>query len=71
MGRARRRTDRDELEISIGPHSAREGWAVLRVTFPKLPEHQDRIDRALRVLYGALDEERETVREREAVECRN
>ena len=41
------------------------------MTFPKLPEHQDRIDRALRVLYGALDEERETVRELEAVECRN
>lgn len=42
------------VEVAIGPHSSRQGWCVLRVTFTQEPEHQARISRALDVLMAPV-----------------
>ena len=48
-----------DVEVSIGPHPARRGWRVLRVSFAQEPEHQSRIARALDALIApAIREER-------------
>jgi hypothetical protein len=55
-----------EIELSIGPHTARPGWRVLRVSFATCSLHERRIARALDALFapapdddglsGSLDE---------------
>ena len=55
MGRSPVRHGRD-LEFSIGPHPAREGWRVLRVSYARAPEHERRVARALDALVAPLAE---------------
>lgn len=49
----RRQTSPDEIEVAIGPHAARAGWSVLRVTYPRRPEHEAKIARAVEALFAA------------------
>ena len=39
-------------EIAVGPHPAREGWRVLRVSYPASYEHLLKIGDAIGVLLG-------------------
>ena len=42
--------DRQDVEFSVGPHPARPGWRVLRVSYAPRAEHEQRIARALAAL---------------------
>jgi hypothetical protein len=39
------------IDVAIGPHPARSGWSVLRITFAQTPDHSHRIARALAALF--------------------
>ena len=52
-----RRTSPEEIEIAIGPHAARAGWSVLRVTYPRRPEHEAKVARAVEALFAAQGSE--------------
>ena len=41
----------DDIEIAIGPHSARRNWSVLRVTYQRKPDHEQRVSRAVSALF--------------------
>ena len=47
--RPARQSDSD-IELSYGPHPARPGWRVLRVSYPMQPEPETRVAKALEVL---------------------
>ncbi len=41
-----------QIEVQIGPHSARPNWRVMRVTYIVGPEHDARVTAALDALFG-------------------
>ena len=56
-----RRPSPSEIELSVGPHPARPGWRVLRVSYVSTPEHNARVVAALDVLFGGQRVEQEPV----------
>jgi hypothetical protein len=40
-----------DIEIAIGPHPARQDWSVLRVTYQRKPEQEQRVSRAVSALF--------------------
>ena len=59
----RRQQATETLEFHVGPHSAREGWAVARITYkPSNPEHKRQVSAAIAALVQARrDREAEQV----------
>ena len=51
----------DDIEIVIGPHSARHDWSVLRVTYQRKPDHEQRVSRAVSALFPQQPIERASV----------
>jgi hypothetical protein len=47
----------NDVEISVGPHSRRKGWRVVRVTYRGTPEQARRVARALAALTTPADAE--------------
>lgn len=57
----KRRENRSVLEFSVGPHPARDGWEVARITYNSAdPEHERQVEAAITALVrarqGALSE---------------
>ena len=50
--------DRNDLEVSLGPHQARRDWRVLRVNYnADDPRQQTRVSEALKTLFSPLTAE--------------
>ena len=52
----------DDIEIAIGPHSARRDWSVLRVTYQRKPDHEQRVSWAVSALFPQQSIEQASVK---------
>ncbi len=41
---------KDDIEISVSPHSHRTGWSTMRVVYPRQPEYEQRVAKAVDAL---------------------